>query len=77
MKASTLWSRDAGPGPGPYPDVTKIPTPPLQKAAVFIMFFLPALAVAIFSLRIYTRVSMRTLGLGKISSSKLYIPRLH
>lgn len=63
MDFSTLESRgDAG--PGPYPDVTQIPTPPLQRAAIFIMFVLPAVAVVTVSLRLYTRITMRTLGLG-------------
>lgn len=62
MDASTFQPR--GVGPGPYPDVTKIPTPPLQRIALFIMFFLPALATVVVGLRIYTRVIMRTLGVG-------------
>lgn len=43
-------------------DVTKIPTPPLQAAALFITFFFPALALVIFSLRVYIRVKMRQWG---------------
>lgn len=62
MDTSTLQPRDAG--PGPYPDVTKIPTPPLQRAALFIIFFFPALSTVVVGLRLYTRVTMRTLGVG-------------
>lgn len=65
MEYSTLESRGAG--PGLYPDVTKIPTPPLQRAAIFIMFVLPTLAVIVFSMRIYTRITMRAVGVGKFS----------
>ncbi|CAG9955915.1 unnamed protein product [Clonostachys rosea f. rosea IK726] len=64
MDHSNLWERttEYGPGPGPYPNVLEIPTPPLQAAGVFIMFVLPGIAVIIFALRVYTRVTMRTLG---------------
>lgn len=62
MDYSAFWSRDTV-GPGPYPNVMDIPTPPLQRTGIFIMFFLPALATVIFSMRIYTRVSTRTIGL--------------
>lgn len=62
MDLSMLQLRGAG--PGPYPDVTTIPTPPLQAVAIFIMFFLPGLATLIVGLRIYTRIIMRTLGPG-------------
>jgi hypothetical protein len=66
MDHSNLWERttEYGPGPGPYPNVLEIPTPPLQAAGVFIMFVLPGIAVIIFALRVYTRVTMRTLGVG-------------
>jgi len=61
MEFSTVVPRQ---GPPPYPDVTKIPTPPLQAAALAIMFTLPSIAIIIFSLRVYTRVTMRMVGLG-------------
>ncbi|RSL93860.1 hypothetical protein CEP52_012988 [Fusarium oligoseptatum] len=61
MDASTLEPR--GLGPGPYPDVTKIPTPPLQRTGLFVIFFFPAMSTVIFALRAYTRVTMRTMGL--------------
>ena len=67
MDSSTIQPRGAG--PGPYPDVTKIPTPPLQRAAIFIMFVLPALSVVIVSLRLYSRITTRTLGLGTRGNS--------
>lgn len=51
-------------GPGSYPDVLTIPTPPLQAVGVFVMFVLPGIACIIFGLRMYTRVSMRTTGVG-------------
>ena len=63
--SSTLQVRSDGPGPGPYPDVASIPTPPLQRVGVFIIFVFPALATVVFAGRIYTRLSTRTLGLGK------------
>ena len=63
MDASFLLPRDDI-GPGPYPDVTKIPTPPLQATALAIIFTLPSIAIVVFSLRIYTRVTMRMLGIG-------------
>ncbi|KAI8635087.1 hypothetical protein F5Y19DRAFT_411558 [Xylariaceae sp. FL1651] len=47
----------------PQPDVTKIPTPPLQAAALFINFFLPALAVIAVFLRAYARITMRQLAI--------------
>ena len=62
MDTSAFWLRD-NVGPGPYPNPLDIPTPPLQRAAIFIMFFLPALATVIFSLRIYSRLTTRTIGI--------------
>lgn len=62
MAALILQPR--GLGPGPSPNVVDIPTPPLQRFALFIMFGLPALAVVVVSLRLYTRTTMRTLGIG-------------
>ncbi|KAI0143583.1 hypothetical protein GGR57DRAFT_350258 [Xylariaceae sp. FL1272] len=41
------------------PDVSEIPTPPLQSAALFLNFFFPALSLLTVSLRIYTRIWMR------------------
>ncbi|KAJ4230993.1 hypothetical protein NW759_002975 [Fusarium solani] len=61
MDGSTLELRGAG--PGPYPDVAKIPTPSLQRTGLFIIFFFPAMSTVIFALRAYTRITMRTLGL--------------
>lgn len=51
-------------GPPPYPDVTKIPTPPLQQAAIGITFGFPALALVVFGMRTYIRVKTRIWGLG-------------
>jgi hypothetical protein len=65
MDGSTLELRGAG--PGPYPDVAKIPTPSLQRTGLFIIFFFPAMSTVIFALRAYTRITMRTLGLGASS----------
>lgn len=53
-----------GAGPGPYPNVLDIPTPTLQGVALFIMFVFPAISTVVFGLRIYTRITMRTLGIG-------------
>ncbi|CAM1508730.1 Fc.00g055780.m01.CDS01 [Cosmosporella sp. VM-42] len=54
-----------GIGPEPYPDVSKIPTPPLQRVGIFIIFFFPAMSTIVIALRFYTRVTMRTLGLDR------------
>ncbi|KAI0533151.1 hypothetical protein GGR58DRAFT_506652 [Xylaria digitata] len=47
----------------PQPDVTKIPTPPLQAVALFINFFLPALALIAVALRFYARDMLRQLAI--------------
>lgn len=47
----------------PHEDVTKIPTPPLQAAALFINFFLPILALIAVALRLYARHMMRQLAI--------------
>ncbi|KAK3290410.1 uncharacterized protein B0H64DRAFT_368378 [Chaetomium fimeti] len=44
-------------------DVLTIPTPPLQQAALFVIFFFTALAFVTYSLRAYTRLRTRTWGL--------------
>ncbi|KAI1359559.1 hypothetical protein F5Y08DRAFT_349530 [Xylaria arbuscula] len=44
------------------PDASKIPTPPLQAAALFINFFFPALALIAVGLRIAARRMMRQLA---------------
>jgi hypothetical protein len=49
-------------GPPPYPDITTIPTPPLQQAAVAIIFIFPALSIILFSMRAYIRIAMRQWG---------------
>ncbi|GAP89251.1 putative CFEM domain-containing protein [Rosellinia necatrix] len=46
----------------PHQDVTKIPTPPLQAAALFINFFLPALALAAVAMRLYARHMLQQLS---------------
>ncbi|KAI1073655.1 hypothetical protein F5B20DRAFT_574650 [Whalleya microplaca] len=40
------------------PDVSQIPTPPHQAAAVFIIFFFTILALVAFSLRVWTRLKI-------------------
>lgn len=53
-------------------DVTEIPTPPLQAAAVFINFFFPALSLIVVALRAYSRIKTRQWGLGeRLASAKL------
>ena len=47
-----------------HEDVTKIPTPPLQAAALVINFFFPAVAVIVMALRAYSRIKTRQWGLG-------------
>ncbi|KAI0448034.1 hypothetical protein F4803DRAFT_496251 [Xylaria telfairii] len=49
--------------PPPHPDVTKIPTPPLQAVALFINFFLPILALVSVVLRFYARRMMMQIAL--------------
>lgn len=56
-------------GPGPYPNVLDIPTPPLQRTGIFVMFVFPAIATVVFGLRVYTRVSMHTVGVGRFPLS--------
>ncbi|KAI1267380.1 hypothetical protein F5Y18DRAFT_380055 [Xylariaceae sp. FL1019] len=45
------------------PDVSKIPTPPLQAVALFLNFVFPALSLLAVSLRVYTRIWMRQVAL--------------
>ena len=47
--------------------MTQIPTPPLQKSAIFINFFFPALALVLVALRSYARVKTRQWGLGMLN----------
>ncbi|KAI1306361.1 hypothetical protein F5Y03DRAFT_406064 [Xylaria venustula] len=47
----------------PQPDATKIPTPPLQAAALFINFFFPAIALIIVALRLYAKHMIRQLAI--------------
>lgn len=47
-----------------HEDVTKIPTPSLQAAAIFINFFFPAISLLVVSLRAYSRIKTRQWGLG-------------
>lgn len=44
-------------------NVLDIPTPPLQQAALFVIFFFTALAFVVYSLRVYTRLKTRQWGL--------------
>ncbi|SPO02023.1 related to integral membrane protein PTH11 [Cephalotrichum gorgonifer] len=44
-------------------DVTKIPTPSLQQAALFINFFFPILSLIVVLLRAYSRIRTRQWGL--------------
>lgn len=46
----------------PHGDVMDIPTPPLQRTALFINFFFPALALVTYLLRVFIRVRMRQWG---------------
>lgn len=45
-------------------DVTQIPTPSLQAAAIFINFFFPAVSLIVVSMRAYSRIKTRQWGLG-------------
>ncbi|KAK3986816.1 hypothetical protein QBC44DRAFT_247378 [Cladorrhinum sp. PSN332] len=47
----------------PHPNVLDIPTPPLQQAGVFVIFFFTALAFVIWCLRVYSRLRTRQWGL--------------
>lgn len=60
MDSSLLWARG---GPPPYPDVSKIPTPPLQEKGLVVMFLFPCLAIIIVGMRMYIRITMRLVGL--------------
>lgn len=43
-------------------NVLDLPTPPLQQAGLFIIFFFTAMAFVVYSLRAYTRIKTRTWG---------------
>lgn len=43
--------------------VLDIPTPPLQQAALFVIFFFTALAFVAYGLRAYTRIRTRQWGI--------------
>jgi hypothetical protein len=44
-------------------NVLDIPTPPLQAAALFVIFFFTALAFVTYCLRAYTRIRTRQWGI--------------
>jgi hypothetical protein len=46
-----------------HPNVLDIPTPPLQQAGLFLIFFFTALAFVVYSLRVYSRLRTRQWGL--------------
>lgn len=52
-------------------DVTLIPTTPLQQTAIILNFFFPALALAVVSLRCYSRLRFNQFGLGKCAQSEI------
>lgn len=54
----------------PHGDVLQIPTPPLQRTALIIIFIFPAFSILFYSLRCYGRVSTRQFGLGKFQIPK-------
>ncbi|KAH6679925.1 hypothetical protein F5X68DRAFT_234448 [Plectosphaerella plurivora] len=47
----------------PHGDVLQIPTPPLQRTALIIIFIFPAFSILFFSLRSYGRITTRQFGL--------------
>ncbi|KAF4471582.1 integral membrane PTH11 [Fusarium albosuccineum] len=70
MDSSQLWART---GPPPYPDVTKIPTPPLQEKGLVVLFLFPILSIIVVSMRIYIRFSTRQLGLANMALADDYL----
>ncbi|KAF4974844.1 hypothetical protein FZEAL_8305 [Fusarium zealandicum] len=60
MDSFTLQARS---GPPPYPDVSKIPTPPLQEKGLVILFMFPVLSIIVVGMRTYIRTTTRTMGL--------------
>jgi hypothetical protein len=56
-------------GPPPFPDPTTLPTTPLQTKGLVALFLFPSLSILIVAARMYSRVTTRTTGLGKTSSS--------
>ncbi|KAF4121704.1 hypothetical protein GMORB2_1543 [Geosmithia morbida] len=46
------------------PDVSSIPTPPLQAFALFIIVFFTGLAFFVYCLRVYSRIRLHTWGIG-------------
>jgi len=66
---------------GPLPlesmDLSTYPTTSLQQAGFFVVFFFPALALIVVSLRVYNRISARTFGWddGFIVAAMVNTPR--
>jgi hypothetical protein len=61
---NTVAFRGATMSRPPHGDVLQIPTPPLQRTALIIIFIFPAFSILFYSLRCYGRVSTRQFGLG-------------
>jgi hypothetical protein len=55
-------------------NVLEIPTPPLQQAALFVIFFFTGLAAFVYGLRVYTRLRTRQWGLDDylVSAAMLF-----
>lgn len=51
-----------GPLPTESTDLSTYPTTALQQIGFFVIFFFPALSLAVVSLRVYSRFSARTFG---------------
>jgi len=62
-----------------HPDVSTIPTPHLQKIALFLTFFFPALSILSVALRAFSRLRTRQWGLGTLFAltPKIALPILN
>ncbi|EXK29191.1 hypothetical protein FOXG_09789 [Fusarium oxysporum f. sp. lycopersici 4287] len=60
MASLHLYTRT---GPPPYPNPLSLPTTPLQQKGLAALFLFPALSIIIVSMRMYSRVTSRTVGL--------------
>ena len=75
MASLHLYTRT---GPPPYPNPLSLPTTPLQQKGLAALFIFPALSIIIVSMRMYSRVTSRTVGLGEfLSWSVQSIPKAY
>lgn len=49
-----------------YPPVSELATTPLQQSAIAIIFTFNALALVVYLLRMYSRISTKQVGIGRL-----------